>query len=138
MGLLKTLGSCNIDLNKNSQDIKRSINCSYWPCITKHDRPFRNIVTIILVIVSSHMGNSFIKSQDLTDDNDDKNAQTGSIKCHRIDSLTIALMYGKERRSSKSGRRCGPTTASISACAFFWTSGYSIMARKKACTADFV
>ena len=60
---------------------------------------------------------------DEDDDEDDKNAPRGSTKCHRIDSLTIALIYGREGRSSKSGRRCGPTTASISACAFFWTSG---------------
>ena len=40
--------------------------------------------------------------QDGTDGDDDnkKDAQRGSAKCHRIDSLIIALIYGKEGRSS--------------------------------------
>ena len=85
------------------------------------------------------MRNSFLICQDATDEEDDaKDAQRGNAKCHRIDSLTIALIYVREGRSSKSGRRCAPTTASISACAFFWTSGYSAMARNRDCTADAV
>jgi hypothetical protein len=46
---------------------------------------------------------------DGTNDGDgDKDAPKGNTKCHRIDSLTIALIYGREGRSSKSGRRWGP------------------------------
>ena len=92
----------------------RPSNRSDWPSTTEHDRPFGNIVTIILIIVSSHGGESFIIRQDGFDDvDDDKDAQRGSTKCHRIDSLTIALIYGREGRSEKSGRRFGPDRKSV-------------------------
>ena len=138
MGLSKTLASRNMDLSKDSQDKISRTNCSYSPGTTEHDRSFGNIVTIILIIVSSHVGNSFITRQDGSDDDSDEDTQRGRIKFHRIDSFTIALIYGREGRSSKSGRRCGPTTASISACAFFWISGYSAMVRNRLCTAEVV
>ena len=81
MGLLKTLGSCNMDLNKRQSRHKiRPIIRSYWPCITEHDRPFRNIVTTVLIIVSSHVGKSFIFRQDGTDDDDYKDEQRGATK----------------------------------------------------------
>ena len=47
-------------------------------------------------------------------------------------------MYGKEFLSSEVGRRLGPITSSISMWAFFCTSGYIAIAKKKACIVDTV
>ena len=46
-------------------------------------------------------------------------------------SFTSAFKYGKCGRSSAPGNRLDPTTLSISACAFLWMDGLSIMTRKK-------
>lgn len=43
----------------------------------------------------------------------------GSGGLHRSTSRYMASIYGKEGRSSKLGRRCIPTTESISFCALF-------------------
>ena len=58
----------------------RPSNRSNWPCTAEHDRPFRNIVTTILIIVSSHVGKGFMIRQDSTDDDDDKDEQRGATK----------------------------------------------------------
>lgn len=52
-------------------------------------------------------------------------------------SFTSASMYGRCARSPKLGRR-SPITRSSSACAVFWTSGNSVIARKKVYSADTV
>lgn len=62
----------------------------------------------------------------------------GVTLCQRESSVAMAVMYGNEPRSLKSGRRPLPTTASNSACAFLCTSGYRTRARKKAPTKAFV
>ena len=136
-GIVKNFGVMQYGPKKKVKTKIRPRNCLYWPCTTEQDCPFGNVVTIIFIIISSHVGKSLLIRYIGTDD-DDKDVPRGNITCHRIDSLTIALIYGRERRSSKSGRRCGPTTASISACAFLWASGYSAMAKNRACTADVV
>ena len=66
MGLLNDSGSCNMDLNKESQDRKLVIVVRNWPCVTKHNSPLWNIVSIIFIVVSSHVGNSFGTCQDST------------------------------------------------------------------------
>ena len=78
MGSLKTLGSCNIDLKKQSRHIRPS-NRLYWPCTTEYDRPFGNIETIIFIIVSRHVRKSFMIRQVGTDDSDDDD----KIKTHK-------------------------------------------------------
>jgi hypothetical protein len=55
-----------MDLNKESQDRKLVIVVRNWPCISKHNCPFWNIVAIIFIVVSNHVGNSFGTRQDGT------------------------------------------------------------------------
>lgn len=62
----------------------------------------------------------------------------GATGCQRRTSFTVASMYGKFGRSDELGRRSRPTTRSISSCAFLWTSGKTVMARKKHASADTV
>ena len=117
---------------------KSNSNHLYSPCIANHNCSFRNIVAIIFIVINRHMRNSFGTSKNGINRDDEKTSPKGATECQRITSLTTALIYGREGRSSKSGRRFGPTKASISAWAFFWTSGYSAIARNSACTADAV
>ena len=71
-GLLKTLRSCNIDLN----NIFRTENVIKWskhqPCITHHNCPFRNIEAIIFIIVRRHVGNTFETRQNNSNDDDNR------------------------------------------------------------------
>jgi len=57
---------------------------------------------------------------------------------HLKTSITIAVMYGSEGSSVKSGRRVPPRISSNSFCALIWTSGWVIMARTKIPRADTV
>ena len=83
------------------------------------------------------MGKRFeIRQDDRKKDDNKKATPKGPITCQRSVSFITAFIYGIEGRSSKSGRRLGPTTASISAWAFFWTSGYNTIARKNTCTVE--
>ena len=63
MGLSKDLGSCIMDLNKKVRRESKS-NRSYLPSITEHKCPLWNKVTIILIVVSSHVGESFRTCQE--------------------------------------------------------------------------
>ena len=138
MGSLKCLESCTMDLNKKVRT-ESMRSPSYWPSITEYNCSFWNIVTIVFIVVSSHVGNSFRNPSGLRGKYDGgKGSPRGATKCQRINSLTTALIYGKKGRSPKSGRRFRPTTASISAWAFFWTSGCSAIARNMVCTVDVV
>jgi len=137
MGSVKVVGSCNMDLIKKVRTESKR-NRLYWPSISDHSCPFWNVVTVIFIVASSHMGNTFGSLQDGSNQDGKNNPPRGATKCQRIDSLTMALIYGREGRSSKSGKRFGPTTASSSAWAFFWTSGLSAIARNSACTVETV
>lgn len=55
----------------------------------------------------------------------------GPTGCHRRTSFTTASIYGKRERSATVGSWQGPKTRSISFCALPWTSGCSVIARKK-------
>ena len=131
MGLLKILGSCDMDLIKNVR-AELSSGCSYWPCISEDNCTFWNIITIVFIVVSSHVRDGFWICQDGGKHDERNGPPRGSTICQRANSLTMALIYGREGRSSKSGRRFGPTTTSISAWACFWTSGCSAIVRNRA------
>ena len=107
------------------------------PCITKHNCSFWNMITIIFIIVGSHMGKTCRTRKMvvvITMNIKLKGLPIGAIKCQRSTSLITALIYGRNGRSSKPGKRFGPTTTSISAWAFFWTSGCNAIARNSVCT----
>ena len=89
---------------------ERKTSCSYWPCVPNYNCPFRNVVTIIFIVVSSHVGKTFRTRQNGNSYGDKEDLPRGNTKCQRDDSLTITLMYGSEERSSKSGKRFGPTS----------------------------
>lgn len=61
---------------------------------------------------------------------DQGDAPVGAGGCHRRISFMIAVTYGRRSRSTKSGRRCVPTTRSISSCARACTSGCSAIASR--------
>ena len=97
MGLSKASESCNIDLN-NKVKTENGNNGVYSPYIAEHNCPFWNIVTIIFIIVSSHVGNTF-KIRQHGSKNEKKDRPKGVTACQRMVSLTIALIYGSEGRS---------------------------------------
>jgi len=102
IGSLKTSGSCNMDLLKKVRTEIRS-NYSYWPRISNHNRPFRNMLTIIFIIVSSHVGNFWSY-------HDDKKRPT---KRHYI---------AEKDNLQKLGGDLGLPQRPSSAWTFFWTS----------------
>ena len=52
---------------------------------------------------------------------------------HRSTSFSKHSRYGREGLSSMVGRRCLPTTRSISSWAFLYSCGWRTMARRKVC-----
>ena len=64
--------------------------------------PFRNVVSIIFIIDSTHVRNTFGTRQDGSNDElmiATKGLPRGTTKFQRDDSLIIALIYGKKGRS---------------------------------------
>ena len=60
---------------------------------------------------------------------------SNAVRAHRSVSFMIHSMYGNESLSSRLGSRELPITLSISACAFWHTSGCRTMASTKVTTA---
>ena len=67
-----------MDLN-DKVSTESSISYSYWPRITNNKRPLWNIVTIILVVVSNHVGNTFGTRQNGSDHRNKKTAHRGAL-----------------------------------------------------------
>ena len=94
------------------------------PAVADDYRASRNEIAIVDVVRYDPVGNSCMKTQQPRKKQEPDNLlPSGTTGLHLNTSFTRALTYGRESSSEKSGKRALPTTASISAWAFFMASG---------------
>lgn len=94
-----------------------------------------NIHALVHIIFRQSMWETWVRCQlisfDLIVFFFDSHALSGTGTVHLKVSIYIASTYGNDARSANVGSRSVPTTASISSCAFFCTSGYCVITRRK-------